>query len=189
MKLGNQIKKYRNKENLSQEELAERIYVSRQTISNWENERSYPDVHNLLLLSVLFSVSLDELVKGDVSKMKDEISRLNMDKYTKVMMFFIAMSMLSIGPSLYLPKYWFFVPPFILWAIGMYASIKVEKMKKAENIQTFREIIAFMEHRDIEEVRKTRNNVKDGLSKFFIVMAFLLVGVIIAVLSIFIFNF
>ncbi|WP_407946511.1 helix-turn-helix transcriptional regulator [Planococcus antarcticus] len=64
MNLSKQIKKYRTREQLSQEELAEKLYISRQTISNWENERSYPDIHNLLLMSVLFAVSLDDLVKG-----------------------------------------------------------------------------------------------------------------------------
>ncbi|MRC99867.1 helix-turn-helix domain-containing protein, partial [Bacillus thuringiensis] len=57
MNLSKQIKKYRDREGFSQEDLAEKIYVSRQTISNWENERSYPDIHNLLFLSVLFDVS------------------------------------------------------------------------------------------------------------------------------------
>lgn len=47
MELGNQIKKYRSELQISQEQLADRIYVSRQTISNWENERSYPDVNSL----------------------------------------------------------------------------------------------------------------------------------------------
>lgn len=60
MDLSHQIKKYHKQLAFSQEELAEKLYVSRQTISNWENERSYPDIHNLLLLSVLFDVSLDE---------------------------------------------------------------------------------------------------------------------------------
>ena len=70
MNLSKQIKKLREEAGYSQEELSEKIYVSRQTISNWENERSYPDIHNLLLLSVLFNVTLDELVKGDVETMK-----------------------------------------------------------------------------------------------------------------------
>ena len=47
MELGKQIKKHRQEAQLSQEELAERIYVSRQTISNWENDKSYPDVNSL----------------------------------------------------------------------------------------------------------------------------------------------
>ncbi|MEG0386668.1 MAG: helix-turn-helix transcriptional regulator, partial [Solibacillus sp.] len=73
MNLSNQIKKYRTREQFSQEELAEKLYVSRQTISNWENERSYPDIHNLLLMSVLFNVSLDDLVKGDIEIMRNEL--------------------------------------------------------------------------------------------------------------------
>ena len=48
--------------NLSQEELAEKIYVTRQTISNWENDKSYPDIHSLLLLSSTFHISLAELL-------------------------------------------------------------------------------------------------------------------------------
>lgn len=44
----------------SQEELAEKIYVSRQTISNWETAKNYPDIHSLLRLSSLFNVSLDQ---------------------------------------------------------------------------------------------------------------------------------
>lgn len=59
MELGNQIKHYRNEGNLSQEALAEKVYVSRQTVSNWENDKSYPDVKSLLLLSEVFHTSLD----------------------------------------------------------------------------------------------------------------------------------
>ena len=50
MELGNQIKKYRSELQISQEQLADRIYVSRQTISNWENEKSYPDVNSVCLV-------------------------------------------------------------------------------------------------------------------------------------------
>lgn len=64
MELAKQIKYYRELNGLSQEKLAEAILVSRQSISNWENERSYPDIHNILQLSSLFQVSLDELVKA-----------------------------------------------------------------------------------------------------------------------------
>lgn len=61
MELGNQIKKYRSELQLSQDQLAERIYVSRQTISNWENEKSYPDVNSLVLLSEVFKTSIYHL--------------------------------------------------------------------------------------------------------------------------------
>ena len=63
MELSKQIKKYRTEANLSQEELADKIYVSRQTISNWENEKSYPDIISVIELSNLYSISLDVLLK------------------------------------------------------------------------------------------------------------------------------
>ena len=72
MEIGNQIRKYRTNLNLSQDELADKIYVTRQTISNWENNRNYPDIRSLVLLSNVFGVSLDILVKGDLKQMKDE---------------------------------------------------------------------------------------------------------------------
>ena len=97
MNLSKQIKKHRERLSLSQEGLAEKLYVSRQTISNWENEKSYPDVHNLLLLSVLFDVSLDELVKGDVEQMKETIEKTEMDRYTKMMLLFILLTAPLLG--------------------------------------------------------------------------------------------
>ena len=63
MELSKQIKKYRTEANLSQEELADKIYFSRLTISNWENEKNYPDIKSLVLMSEVFQVSLDNLVK------------------------------------------------------------------------------------------------------------------------------
>lgn len=74
MELGNQIKAHRAVLSLSQEELAEKVYVTRQTVSNWETGKSYPDIHSLLLLSALFDVSLDQLIKGDLETMKQEVN-------------------------------------------------------------------------------------------------------------------
>ena len=74
MELGNQIKAHRAALSLSQEELAEKVYVTRQTVSNWETGKSYPDIHSLLLLSALFDVSLDQLIKGDLETMKQEVN-------------------------------------------------------------------------------------------------------------------
>jgi len=106
--LSKQIQSRRKNLNLSQDSLAQKLFVSRQTISNWENGRSYPDVQNLLLLSTIFNVSLDELVKGDIEIMENKIANANMDKYSKRMIIFSVLAVLSIGPSLYLPGYWFF---------------------------------------------------------------------------------
>ena len=63
----------RENKGYSQEYLAEKLYVSRQTISNWENERSYPDVHNLIMMCELFNVSLDDLVQGEIHMEQREL--------------------------------------------------------------------------------------------------------------------
>ena len=51
MELGQQLKAHRKELGISQDELAEKIFVSRQSISNWENNKTYPDIHTLLLLA------------------------------------------------------------------------------------------------------------------------------------------
>ena len=66
MNIGSQIKKYREQLKISQEELADKVFVSRQTISNWENNKNYPDIKSLSLLSYIFNVSIDDFIKGDI---------------------------------------------------------------------------------------------------------------------------
>ena len=63
MYISKRLKELRTVSGFSQEKLAELLDVSRQTISSWENERSYPDVHNLIMLCDIYSVSLDDLMK------------------------------------------------------------------------------------------------------------------------------
>ena len=65
MEIGKKLKEARINSGLTQEQVAEDIKVTRQTISNWENERSYPDIMNVIDLSNLSSLSLDDLLKGD----------------------------------------------------------------------------------------------------------------------------
>ena len=61
MEIGKKLKEARINSGLTQEQVAEDIKVTRQTISNWENERSYPDIMNVIDLSNLYSLSLDDL--------------------------------------------------------------------------------------------------------------------------------
>ena len=66
MQLGERIYQLRTAKNLSQGDLAERLDVSRQSISKWENNNATPDLEKILKLSEVFGISLDELVKGEV---------------------------------------------------------------------------------------------------------------------------
>ena len=70
MLIGDKLKEARLKKNMTQEEVAEKIFVSRQSISNWENNKTYPDIGNVISLSDLYDVSLDELLKGSDNFMK-----------------------------------------------------------------------------------------------------------------------
>lgn len=65
MEIGKRLKDARLKSNFTQEQVAERLSVSRQTISNWENEKTYPDIISIIELSNFYSISLDELLKED----------------------------------------------------------------------------------------------------------------------------
>lgn len=169
MELSKQIKEHRARLEISQEQLAEKMYVSRQTISNWETERSYPDVHNLLLLSAIFDVTLDQLVKGDVKIMKEKISQAKISKDTKIMELFFILATISLGIVVGFASkskqisWQIFVIPVIFWIISLYYSIKLDKWKKDNDIKTFKEITVFMEGGDVDAARKQRNKVKDVL--------------------------
>lgn len=63
MQLGNTILKIRHSNNLTQEDFAAMFHVTRQTVSNWENEKSYPDLITLVKISDRFNISLDKMLK------------------------------------------------------------------------------------------------------------------------------
>ena len=67
MEIGAMIRNARHNANLSQEQAAEALGVSRQTVSNWENGKSYPDILSVIRMSDLYSVSLDHLLKEEDS--------------------------------------------------------------------------------------------------------------------------
>lgn len=77
------LKDARMKSGFTQETVAERINVSRQTISNWENEKSYPDIISVIELSSLYSISLDDLLKGDERMMEHLEESTNVVKSNK----------------------------------------------------------------------------------------------------------
>ena len=72
MDFGDKLKQYRLKEGLSQEQLAEKIGVSRQAITKWETKRGLPDVENMIILAELFKLTLDELVLEEVKKQEEK---------------------------------------------------------------------------------------------------------------------
>ncbi len=75
MTLGKQIQLLRKEIKITQDEFASMFYVTRQTVSNWENDKCYPDIHTLVAISERFNISLDTLIKGDIVMFKAETIR------------------------------------------------------------------------------------------------------------------
>ncbi len=72
MKFSEKIKEIRKMQNLTQEQFAEKIFISRNTVAKWESDRGYPDIQNLITISEVFEISLDDLIKND-KKLKTKI--------------------------------------------------------------------------------------------------------------------
>ena len=185
MILGKQIKKHRQEVQLSQEKLADRVYVSRQTISNWENDKSYPDVNSLVLLSEIFQISLDNLIKGDIEVMKDVIQKeeiVKMNRYGKIYTIMLIVTAISAVPLFMWLGVWAFIPWGIIWALSMYFAVQVEKVKKDNDVQTYKEIVAFSEGKLLDDIQKQREIGKRPYQKFFLVIGSALITFVVWVL-------
>ena len=159
MEIGKQIRKYRTGHNLSQDDLADKVYVTRQTISNWENDRNYPDIRSLVLLSNVFGISLDILVKGDLEQMKEEIKAEDIHKFKRdswvYAVMLIGMMVLPMPLVRYL-KVWGIVI-WLIWAgVSIWWAWRIEKYKKVHDIHTYKEIIAFMDGKRLDELEKNQ---------------------------------
>lgn len=185
MELGKQIKMYRLENKLSQEELADRIYVSRQTISNWENDKSYPDINSLVLLSEVFKISLDRLIKGDIETMKDVIQKEEVDKmnrYGKIYTIMLIVTVVSAVPLFMWLGLWALIPWGIIWMVSMYFASKIEKIKKDNDVQTYKEIVAFSEGKLLDDIHKQQEIGKRPYQKMLLAIGSVLITLCVCML-------
>lgn len=185
MELGSRLKKYRDALGLSQDDLALKIFVSRQTISNWETSKTYPDIKSLLLLSEVFSVSLDQLVKGDIEKMKKEIDAQDLIRFQKESTIFTCLFIVLLIIPIPLAEFmgwWGIIIYSMLFIVSMYYALRVEKYKKKFDIQTYKEIIAFSEGKSLDEIEKAKEVGKRPYQKFLLAIASALIVVMIAMI-------
>ncbi|VGQ46590.1 transcriptional regulator [Streptococcus pyogenes] len=191
MEIGQQIIRYRKQQALSQEKLAEKVYVSRQSISNWENDKTYPDIHSLLLLSQIFQVSLDQLIKGDIEKMKytiTQVDKKNFKRNTKVMVTLMILLMISSYPLVYFLE-WLGLGIFVLLSIiTMTYANRVERFKKKYDVQPYKEILAVSNGKLLDEIEKREERAKLPYQKPLIVTVFFLITVAFAFASRFMFT-
>ena len=134
----------RKSKGMSQEELGVELNVSRQTISNWENDKSYPDVNSLLLLGEVFQVSLDNLLKGDVERMKKEMDERERFRFRKdsILSAALLMAVIILTVPLSLLMGWYGIAVCALLAmITLFYALRAARYEKKYDIGTFKEIL------------------------------------------------
>ena len=187
MEIGNRIRTMRMQLNLSQEELAEKIYVSRQTISNWENDKSYPDINSLLRLSEVFALSLDHLIKGDVQQMKEKIEQKDIRKLKKhgnIYAVLVAITLISLPILMHFLKFLGFIIWIPIWLLCLYNGYKMEKLKNQLDIHTYKEIVDFLDGKRLDEIQKAKESGKLPYQQAMLIIISALIGVLITYSSI-----
>lgn len=191
MELQNQIKKYRTTMKMSQEELSEKVYVTRQTISNWENGKSYPDIHSLLLLSSLFEVSLDELIKGDIESMKKEICKKDTDLhnyYSNIFSIIFLVCLVLFVPVVKYLKIFGLIIWVLVYTIGFVFALKSRKIQKEYDVNTYKEIVAFSEGKLLDELEKQYEKKKTPYQTVLKLLFGATLGVVTTAIMLFVFG-
>ena len=119
MQLGQMIVKMRKDYGLTQDDFAQKFNVTRQTVSNWENEKSYPDIISVIELSSFYSISLDDLLKGDERMMEHLEESTNVVKSNQKLIGAIILNIITvillITLSMFLPdKNYYLIMVFCL---------------------------------------------------------------------------
>ena len=152
MDIGLQIKKFREQQKISQEELALKIFVSRQTISNWETNKSCPDIKSLITLSDIFNVSLDNFIKDDIKEMREVVEKATIKNFNVISgVFLIELIVVAVSayPLFSIKGNIGIIIWLCLFAITLYTASKIEKFKKNYDIQTYKEILAFIDGKQL----------------------------------------
>lgn len=185
--IGSKIKTLRLSKSMTQEQLAKALHVSAQAVSKWENGKSYPDIHSLLLPSALFDVSLDQLIKGDLETMKQEVNAADVRAMNRDGIIYAILLAATIILPVPLLK-WFglygLIPELLLWGSAMYFALRLERIKKANNVQSYKEILAFSEGRKLDEIEQKVEAGKRPYQKLLLVLLTagitLLVGMVLS---------
>ena len=118
----------------TQESVAEKVNVSRQTISNWENEKSYPDITSVIELSNLYSISLDELLKGDEKMMEHLEESTNVVKSTRKLIGAILLNIITVillvTLSMFLPDRSYYLLVVFCLAIASSSVLLYQMIKR-----------------------------------------------------------
>lgn len=197
MEFSKTIKRLRAEKGWSQETLAEKAYVSRQTVSNWETEKSYPDIHSILILSDLFGVSLDELIKGDVEVMKDTVKKDDTNKLKRYELLALSQMLALIFGCTLLFEYGgeagkvFGCLLMGILSVCIFMTFRAsEQLRQDNDIQTYREYLAFINGETLDDIEKAKELKKRSTQRKLMIFAsaqaaiILIIAAVIAILQI-----
>lgn len=175
---------------------AEKVFVSRQTISNWENGKSYPDVQSLSFIAGHFGTSIDEFVKGDlpmiVEKIEEEDARAvekdvrEFRRNTAPSSVLAIVSLVVAGVAFGHGNWLALAMCLIVYAIALYFTFLIEKAKKKYDVQTYREIRAFMDGKPLDKIKAQRVQRPFAAAVMGRVLAGMLVGAAVGLLMVWI---
>jgi transcriptional regulator with XRE-family HTH domain len=119
-KISKNIKRLRNSQNISQEVLAERLFISRQAVSSWENDRTQPDIEMIGKLAEVFNVSVEELIYGEKRKIEIENEEPKQNNRLLIIIFSILGSaFVTIGLIFFIVFGWEYFGTVIKTALGL----------------------------------------------------------------------
>ena len=177
--IGSRIKRFRERQQLSQEELALQIFVSRQTISNWETNKSCPDLKSLILLSDLFQVPLDSFIKEDIQEIREMVERAAARRFHMLgAVFLIELILVTVSayPLARMEGHLGVAVWLCLFAAALYTAGKIEDFKKKHDIQTYKEVLAFLDGKPLTHDEAQQEIGKRNYQK----MLFALVAAVMA---------
>lgn len=142
MTFGQKLKKLRNENNLTQEQLADMIFVTRTAVSKWETDNGYPGIDSLKALSNLFRISIDELMSDSDIENKKLIDEKNARK-----MYYIAIAFFGLTLLFTLLAYFLKISYFHIISIGGligYVAFALLSKPKYKRLQARKRIIPYV---------------------------------------------
>lgn len=159
MLIGQKIKELRKISGFSQEDLSEQINISRQTISSWENEKTYPDLQSIVLLADTFNITVEKLIGEDVLVMREELSqksknKIKRNKDRELINRLTAARLITavLGGILLFPVYQYFdffylIIPVTLLFLTAILTIPIEKLRRKYQLKNYQEVVAFFDEK------------------------------------------
>ncbi|WP_054654849.1 helix-turn-helix transcriptional regulator [Lentilactobacillus kisonensis] len=154
MYVTNQLIRLRKQFGFTQTDVAKKIHVSRQTVSHWENGRTYPDIQSLQLLCELYDVSLTDLVSGDLTVMKGNLKRQRIGRLMVVIIGCIILTYLSLLTMRWVPVGIAMMLVATFATLGVVFSIILITQTKFLELNTYRQILHYLKTGEANPVKK-----------------------------------